>query len=278
MFQTLYVGKLAGIRLYIHWTFWWLLLYVFLSQLGAGLAQTLGLIGFVLAVFGCVFLHELGHAFSGRWFGVQTQDITMMPIGGLARMGTPPTPMAELVIAACGPLVNVVIAMILGIGFAVKANFGGPFEIDKMGLVEQLLIANIGLVVFNLLPVYPMDGGRIVRAILKFFVPSEKAVYWTARLGQILAAAFFLYGLFFYSWQMAFIFAIMFVVCSAEIFQAKIKKAFSEGQFPGGFSPNSANNQTQNGPFGGYGGFGSGTATDENAGDIIDAEEVRRVP
>ena len=274
MFQTLYLGKLAGIRLYIHWTFWWLLVYVFLSQLGAGLSQTLGLIGFVLAVFGCVFLHELGHAFSGRWFGVQTQDITMMPIGGLARMGTPSTPLAELVIAACGPLVNVVIAMVLTLGFAVKANLGGPIELGKREFVEQLLIANVGLVIFNLLPVYPMDGGRIVRAVLKFFVPSEKAVYWTARLGQILAGAFFLYGLF-YSWQLAFIFAIMFVVCSAEILQAKVKKAFTEGQFPTGYSPNSTA-QPQNGPFG-FGGYESGNASQDGAGEIIDAEEVRRV-
>jgi Zn-dependent protease len=275
MFQTLYVGKLAGIRLYIHWTFWWLLIYVFLSQIGAGLSQTLGLIGFVLAVFGCVFLHELGHAFSGRWFGVQTQDITMMPIGGLARMGTPHTPLAELVIAACGPLVNVVIAIVLALGFAVKANWGGPIELGNMGFVEQLLVANVGLVIFNLLPVYPMDGGRIVRAILKFFVPSEKAVYWTARLGQILAAAFFLYGLF-YSWQIAFIFAIMFVVCSAEIFQAKVKKAFMEGQFPKGYSPNTTA-QPQTGPFGGFGGFDSRNASEDGDGEIIDAEEVRRV-
>jgi Zn-dependent protease len=275
MFQTLYLGKLSGIRLYIHWTFWWLLIYVFLSQIGSGLSQTLGLIGFVLAVFGCVFLHELGHALSGRWFGVQTQDITMMPIGGLARMGTPTTPLAELVIAACGPLVNVVIAMVLALGFAVKANLGGPIELSNMGFVEQLLIANVGLVIFNLLPVYPMDGGRIVRAILKFFVPSEKAVYWTARLGQVLAGIFFLYGLF-YSWQIAFIFAIMFVVCSAEIFQAKVKKAFMEGQFPGGFSPNSSP-QPQSGPFGGFGGFDSGKASPGDSGEVIDAEEVRRV-
>jgi Zn-dependent protease len=197
----------------------------------------------------------------------------MMPIGGLARMGTPSTPLAELVIAACGPLVNVVIAMVLALGFAVKANLGGPIELGNMGFVEQLLIANVGLVIFNLLPVYPMDGGRIVRAILKFFVPSEKAVYWTARLGQILAGAFFLYGLF-YSWQIAFIFAIMFVVCSAEIFQAKVKKAFMEGQFPKGYSPNSTD-QPQSGPFGGFGGFESRNTSDD--GEIIDAEEVRRV-
>jgi Zn-dependent protease len=202
-----------------------------------------------------------------------------MPIGGLARMGVPKTPTAELVIAACGPLVNVVIALVIGLGFAVKARFGEPLDLGKMGFVEQLFFANIGLVVFNLLPVYPMDGGRIARAILKFFMPSEKAVYWTARLGQILAGAFFLYGLF-YSWQIAFIFAIMFVVCSAEIFQAKVKKAFMEGQFPSGFGPSGSN---QRGPFGGFGGFDSqGTTVDRDTidgdGDIIDAEEVRRVP
>ena len=156
-----------------------------------------------------------------------------------------------------------------------KANWGGPIELGNLGFVEQLLVANVGLVIFNLLPVYPMDGGRIVRAILKFFVPSEKAVYWTARLGQILAAAFFLYGLF-YSWQIAFIFAIMFVVCSAEIFQAKVKKAFMEGQFPKGYSPNTTA-QPQTGPFGGFGGFDSRNASEDGDGEIIDAEEVRRV-
>jgi Zn-dependent protease len=263
MLKTIYFGKLSGIGLYLHWTFWLLILYLFLSELGRGIGHAVATIGFVFTVFICVFLHELGHAFSGRWFGVQTHDITLYPIGGVARMQAKElTPFAELVIAACGPLVNLVIAFAIAMSFVAKVSWENATDIGSLGPWEHLFIVNVALFCFNLLPVYPMDGGRILRAILKFFVAKDVAIEWSARLGQVLSAGFGLYGLFTLQISIVIIFTIMFFVCSAELFQVRLRRTMAAGSTP--WSP---------APWGGP----SGSSDDSRAGDIIDAEDVRRV-
>lgn len=263
MFKTIYFGKLSGIGLYLHWTFWLLILYLFVSELGRGLGHAVATIGFVFTVFICVFLHELGHAFSGRWFGVQTHDITLYPIGGVARMQTKDlTPFAELVIAACGPLVNLVIALAIAMSFVAKVNWDNATDIGSLGPWEHLFIVNVALFCFNLLPVYPMDGGRILRAILKFFVAKDVAIEWSARLGQVLSAGFGLYGLFTLQISIVIIFTIMFFVCSAELFQVRLKRTMDAGSNPWTPSP---------------WGDPRDSREDVGSGDIIDAEDVRRI-
>ena len=292
MLKTTYLGKLSGIKLYIHWSFWLLLIYMGVVSLGDGVGAALKSVGFVSLVFFCVFLHELGHAFAGRIYNVKTVDITLYPIGGLARMQMTRemSPVAELVIAACGPLVNLVIAIVLAMTMALRLSMNDVSDLNGLSLVQQLLVVNIALFVFNLLPVYPMDGGRILRAILSFFVVREKAVEWTARLGQVLAAGLALYGLFTWHLTLTIIFTIMFFACSAELFQARLRRAMAQNNgmgFGGG----------ANSPMGGWPFPGAGPQTQEmwdayptgghdgrsssasgHSGDIVDAEQVRRVP
>lgn len=294
MFKTLYLGNLSGIRIYIHWSFWWLTLYVLISGLGDGFRNAISGVGFLFAVFGCVFLHELGHAFSGRWFKVPTQDITLLPIGGLARMGSIPAgPKAEFVIAICGPLVNVAIALILYLFFPIKLPESGGFSISDLTPPTQMFLVNVMLAVFNMLPVYPMDGGRILRALLQFVVSRRTAVLWTGRLGQVLALLFAGYGLFTFQFSLVLIFTIMFFACSVELFQFNLRDRMQQMADQMGANSNA-------GPFGGgsFGGgpFGAGPFTagpfssrteqadDEGEprsrslnGEIVDAEDVRRI-
>ena len=284
MFKTLYLGNLSGIRIYIHWSFWWLTAYVLISGLGDGFRSAISGVGFLFAVFGCVFLHELGHAFSGRWFKVPTHDITLLPIGGLARMGSiPPGPKAEFVIAICGPLVNVAIALLLFLFFPIRMPDSGGFSLSDLPPPTQMFLVNVILAVFNMLPVYPMDGGRILRALLQFVVKRRTAVLWTGRLGQILALLLAGYGLVTFQLGLVLIFTIMFFACTFELFQNNLKDRLQKMAEQSGTSP------------WGTGPFPSGPFSHQHYGDprdegdfqtyqnprgeeIIDAEDVRRLP
>lgn len=303
MLKTIYLGKLSGIQLFIHWTFWLLVIFLGVRDLGHGVEAAARSVGFVFLVFFCVFLHELGHAFAGRLYNVKTLDITLYPIGGVARMQMRDlSPAAELVIAACGPLVNLVIALLLALTMALRVSWDGFDNVSNMGLMQQLLFVNIALFLFNLLPVYPMDGGRILRSILSFFIRREQAVEWTARLGQVLAALIALYGLFTFNLTLMIIFGIMFMACSAELFQARLRKAFA-GQnqsgwpFPGSQNPFGGTSSPFGGsPFGGspfgreagphsadhgWGNPNRDTGTSESfesrSNDVVDAEQVRQL-
>lgn len=182
----------AGIPVRVHFTFVLFLAWIALASRGPSAWVVL-----VLAVFGCVVLHEFGHALVARRFGVQTRDITLYPIGGIAMLESRPRPRAELWIALAGPAVNVVIATILGaLLFALhgrEAFPGGRVE----GFLPSLLAANIGLVIFNLIPAFPMDGGRVLRASLALRMGEHRATQLAAGVGQFLAIVFGLIGL----WQ-----------------------------------------------------------------------------
>ena len=171
------IGWLAGIELYVHWTFVLLVVwFLFLPLLGAsGPDQTAEVVInflFVLAIFGCVVLHELGHALTARHYGIQTRDITLLPIGGVARLDRiPEDPTQELWVALAGPAVNLVIAAMLFAALALAGGIGHVLDIDfrhmhAVGFFGHLMIANLVLLVFNLLPAFPMDGGRVLRALL----------------------------------------------------------------------------------------------------------------
>ena len=198
---SLRIGKIAGIDVYIHWAFLLLIGYVLLQYLGAGETLAIAIKGvfLVLAIFGCVLLHELGHALTAKRFGIQTRDITMLPIGGVARLERMPRePRQELLVAAAGPAVNVVIAGLLFV-ILVVLNGGTQIPDDPLDIHGnfwmQLMVINIFLVVFNLIPAFPMDGGRILRALLAIRLDYARATRIAARIGQVLAVGFALRGL-----------------------------------------------------------------------------------
>jgi Zn-dependent protease len=202
MLRTFKLGTAFGIDLYVHWTFWLLPLFFFLQNLSAGTAFAALMVAVVLTVFGCILLHELGHALAARAFGIGTRDITLMPLGGVARLeGTGSTPFQEIVIALAGPAVNVAIAFGMAAGMFVVGihPFAGLLSQTPTAwefLLSQVLASNIALVVFNLVPAFPLDGGRVFRAFLEMFTDRLTATEWAAGVAKWLALGFVLLGIF----------------------------------------------------------------------------------
>ncbi len=199
MFRTssLQLLRLFGIPVRVHFTFLFLVLYVSVYSASTGqpalLAMTL-----VMLVFACVVLHELGHALAARQFGIETREIVLYPIGGVARLEGMPAGVPELVIAAAGPLVNLVLASLTAVvmwttetPFLASVDAGGPNAV-----LAWLLWANLGLFLFNLLPAFPMDGGRILRAGLSIFFGQDRATRWASLTGQTLAVIMGLFAIF----------------------------------------------------------------------------------
>lgn len=208
MSSSLQIGKFAGIRVQIHWTFWLLFLFVgFLvfSRDGTWIDLFWHSL-FIIGLFVCVVLHEFGHALTAKKFGIPTRSITLLPIGGLASLKKiPENPKEEFLVAIAGPTVNVVIALLLASFIPTEAFTSMEPEalqeelsmITPHNFLFYLLTANIALVLFNLIPAFPMDGGRIFRALLTMKVGRIKATQIAASVGKFLALLFFLYGLFY---------------------------------------------------------------------------------
>lgn len=207
MNASLQLGRIAGIKVQIHWTFWLLFLFIgFLVFTDEGTLEDLfwNFI-FIAFLFVCVVLHEFGHALAARRYGVETRNITLLPIGGVANLKEmPDNPKEEFVIAIAGPLVNVVIALLLY--FIVPVE---NFLVDDPELMEEqlrgiragnflfyLFAVNVALVVFNMIPAFPMDGGRVFRAVLSTRMSRVEATKAATALGKLLALVFFLFGLF----------------------------------------------------------------------------------
>lgn len=193
------LARIAGIDVYVHATFliivaWIGLLHWNQSQSLAAVAEG---VGYILTLFGCVVAHEYGHALTARRYGIRTRDITLLPIGGLARLERmPEKPSQELWVALAGPAVNVVIAAVL-FGWLVATGWDGEdIGITSGGFLPRVMAANLFLVAFNLLPAFPMDGGRALRALLATRMPYADATQLAASIGQGMAMFFGFLGLF----------------------------------------------------------------------------------
>ena len=194
------VGRLAGIDVYVHATFLLLLGWVAVRHWVEehSVAAVASGVLFILALFGCVILHEYGHALTARRYGIPTRDITLLPIGGVARLERmPDDPAQELWVALAGPAVNIAIAALLLPAVLVTGRVEMP---DTLGvtdgpLLERLVAVNLSLALFNLLPAFPMDGGRVLRALLARRLEYTRATQVAANVGQFMALVFGFAGL-----------------------------------------------------------------------------------
>ena len=195
------IGTFAGIGVYVHATFLLLIAWVAFAhwQVSQSVAAAAAGVAFVLALFACVVFHEYGHALTARRYGIRTRDITLLPIGGIARLERMPAdPRQELWVALAGPAVNVVIAIGL---FVVLQVTDAATPLDRLaetggGFLERLMAINIFLALFNLLPAFPMDGGRVLRALLAIRMDHARATQVAASIGQGMALLFGFVGLF----------------------------------------------------------------------------------
>ena len=202
MSGSIQIAKLFKIPVLVHWSF--LLLFVFVVYEGSSnnfsVVDTLWLGGFMLAIFTCVIMHEFGHALTARRYGVETRDIILLPIGGVARLNKlPEKPLHEFLVAVAGPAVNIAIALLLtptvflpSIGLELSPNGA----INATNFIPILIATNVFLAVFNLIPAFPMDGGRILRSLLAMRLGRVKATRIASILGQILAVVFVLASIF----------------------------------------------------------------------------------
>lgn len=194
------VGRVAGITVRLHTTFLLLLIWIGVSHyLAGGWPAAVQGLAFIVAIFGSVLLHEFGHALAAKRYGIETPDITLLPIGGVARLERlPERPLEELVVAAAGPAVNVVIVALLYFGLVLTGRPGMPegFALVGGSLMAQLMVVNISLVLFNIIPAFPMDGGRILRALLATRLGFTRATEIAASIGQAFAFIFVLVGFF----------------------------------------------------------------------------------
>ena len=198
MSWSITLGRIAGTAVRIHVTFLIFLAWIGISALQKGGADaaihnTL----FMAALFLCVLLHEFGHIFMARRFGIRTPDVVLLPIGGVASLERmPEKPAQELAVAVAGPLVNIAIAMILLSFVELPGGDLHRIEDPQVSIFARLAIANIFLALFNMLPAYPMDGGRVLHALLAMKMGAARATQTSARVGQALALLLGFAGLF----------------------------------------------------------------------------------
>ena len=231
------IGKVAGINVFMHATF--LLLIVFIVAVywfqGHSLGSTVWGVLFVLAIFVCIVLHELGHALTARRYGIRTRDIVLLPIGGVARLERmPENPLEELRVALAGPAVNVVIAAAIFSGLVAMGSMPSLHDFLDISLsggkfLTRLMAVNVWLVGFNLLPAFPMDGGRVLRALLATRMEYTEATQRAAHVGQAMALLFGFFGLLI---DPFLIFVALFVWMGAEAEASMVQMRTSLGGIP----------------------------------------------
>lgn len=225
------IARIADIDVYVHATFFILIVWIGLShwQIEGSLAAAAQGVGFILVLFGCVVAHEYGHAMMARRYGIATKHITLLPIGGVAMLERmPEDPKQEIAVALAGPAVNVVIALGLWLWLIATDTF---VPLEQVGLtegpfLERVMVVNIILAVFNMLPAFPMDGGRVLRASLALRMDRNQATQLAAKIGQGLALMLGLIGLLYNPFLLLIAFFIWFGA-SAEAGMEQIKSLMS---------------------------------------------------
>lgn len=232
---SLKIGKIVGIPVSIHWTFIILLGWIFISyyKIENDLQHAINGVIFIIALFICVALHELGHALAAKQFKIVTKSITLLPIGGMALMEKiPEKPIQELWVAIAGPLVNIVLAILLFTFLHLTGSIPETINAEQIQILKgngfwlNLFLANIILAIFNLIPAFPMDGGRVLRALLAFKYDRALATKIAASIGQLLAIVFVFFGIFANIW-LVFIGVFIFLGAGSEAFLEKTKSALS---------------------------------------------------
>ncbi len=213
------IGRLFGSELRVHVTFFLLLAWVgYAAYAQAGLSGALENVLFVITLFACVVAHEFGHALTARRYGIKTPDITLLPIGGLARLEKmPEKPRQEILVALAGPMVNVVIwAVLMLAGAKMPLDMTEQLDLTGPGFLGRLAMVNLFLAVFNMIPAFPMDGGRVFRAVLSLMMDRVRATQVAATAGQIVAFLFGFAGLSTGNPVLILIAVFVFVAANAE--------------------------------------------------------------
>lgn len=223
------VGRIAGVDVFVHFTFLLLLAFVGFShwQNTHSVQAALAGVAFIVTLFGCVLLHEFGHVLMARRYGIPTRDITLLPIGGLARLERmPEKPLQEFWVAVAGPAVNVAIAAILFVWLAASRQLAATETLSATGgsLLQRLMVVNVALVLFNLLPAFPMDGGRVLRALLAARLGRRRATAIAANVGQALAIVLGAVG-FFYNPFLVFVAIFVYLGAQAEAEMVEMQSA-----------------------------------------------------
>ncbi len=239
--RAFHIVTIADIPIRVHWTFGFFFLWIAYvgRQTGMDMTGVLWFSLFAIVLFVCVVMHEYGHALTARRFGVKTKDIIISPIGGIARLLTmPKKPSEELKIAIAGPLVNLLIALVLGIGLyflsprGIFPAVGDPAKVfnDPANFLPMLLVLNMALIVFNLIPAFPMDGGRILRALLSMRWSRTTATRIASLLGQLLAGAFLVIGVWRGDFVLAFIGVFVFFSAANEFRMVQAEALMSDNR------------------------------------------------
>jgi Zn-dependent protease/CBS domain-containing protein len=199
------IGRVAGIDIYMHATFLLLVAFIVVATWmeSHNAARTLYGVFFVLAIFACIVLHELGHALTARRYGIRTRDIVLLPIGGVSNIERmPEDPKQELLMALAGPAVNLLIALgifvvLAALGRVPTLRQGATISWTGRDFLPSLMAVNVWLALFNLIPAFPMDGGRVLRALLAERMDYTDATQAAAHVGQAIAFVFGFLGLFY---------------------------------------------------------------------------------
>lgn len=279
------IGSVRGIGVYIHWSFWLLMLaYLFPVAAQYGLATALSAAIFIAGVFASVVAHEFGHAWAASWYGIKTEDITLLPIGGVARLQRlPEKPLQEIVIAVAGPAVNLVIMAVLYAFMLAGLALGSqaPGLGLQMDLLPQLFFANLILFGFNLLPAFPMDGGRVLRGLLATQMGHLRATQIAARVGRWMALLFAIVAILYGPITLLLVAGFIFMAGTAELFSARFREVAQQN----------GNGQTAQQPPFGFNAQGytrvwpteqAYAPHDSRSGwgdaQVVDAVEVKRLP
>jgi len=231
MSWSLNIGRVAGTVVRIHLTFLIFLAWIFAASYAAsGAATAWNTVLFIVLLFLCVLLHEFGHIFTARAFGVTTPYVTLLPIGGVSQLERiPEEPWEEFLIAIAGPMVNIVITLLLVYvaGANLQPSAATLIDSTQISMVDRLAIVNLFLALFNLIPAFPMDGGRVLRALLASRMGYVRATEISASIGQFVAFALGFIGLM-YNPILIFIAIFVYLAASSEAHMVALR-AVSRG-------------------------------------------------